>query len=212
MTELEKLQIKTLLWKEWKQVRVFVALAVFIIAAFGGMAVFDEIDFFPSLVSGGMAASVLSILGLGVLSYGLEINEKTVGYLATRPVTHPQIFFVKVCLCLAVAWGMVFVTWMFCLMMTPQDSLLRGGVMFGHGVDYLILRWFLFVPLAYLTVMISVLAIRPIVPSLIVSISAGLVALYLGAIAPIWTLLIACPLLLLAAYLLASNRLHSEGA
>lgn len=96
MTELEKLQLKTLLWKEWKQVRVFVALAVFIIVAFGGMAVFDEIDLIDTLPGGAMMASVLTTLGLGVLAYGLEINEKTVSYLATRPVTHPQVFLVKV--------------------------------------------------------------------------------------------------------------------
>jgi hypothetical protein len=211
MTELEKLQIKTLLWKEWKQVRVFVALAVFIIVAFGMMAVFDEIDLIDTLPGGAVMASVLTTLGLGVLAYGLEINEKTVSYLATRPVTHPQVFLVKVSLCLAVAWSVAFVAWILCWWMGPQVFTLKSA-WFDESVDLFVARWWLYVPLAYLTVMFAVLAIRPIVPSLIVSISAGLGALYLAAVAPVWTLLLACPLLLLAAYLLASNRLHTEGA
>jgi hypothetical protein len=210
MTELEKLQIKTLLWKEWKQVRVFVALAVFIIVAFGGMAVFDEIDLIDTLPGGAVMASVLTTLGLGVLAYGLEINEKTVSYLATRPVTHPQVFLVKVSLCLVVAWGIAFVAWFLCWWMGPQLFTLKSP-WFNEDAVRFIARWWLYVPLAYLTVMVAVLAIRPIVPSLIVSITAGLGAFYLGAVSPIWTLLLVCPLLLVAAYLLASKRLHSEG-
>lgn len=205
MTELEKMQIKTLLWKEWKQVRVFVALAIFILVGFSGIAVLDTIDLKETLSAGALIASVLTTIGLGVLSYGLEINEKTVSYLATRPVGHPQVFWSKVGLSLAVGWGVVLgslIAW----------GMLEPGSFYEHMEDShpFILRSWLFVPSIYLTVLFFILAIRPIVPSLIVAISFGLMAFFGCAATPLWIVIPLCLLMLGACYFLARIRLHSD--
>lgn len=212
MTELERLQMRTLIWKEWRQVRAlfFMAIAIlvgsallpFTVLADPAFSVLQRRDF---VCAGAALASVLTCLGLGVIGYGLEFSDKTAAYLATRPVSHNQIFFIKAgmgliaCLVVALfAWILVFVTADSSLARRPESEIREWFA-----------RWWLVAPTVFLAVQTTVLLIRPLIPALIVATTVGILALYASLAASWWVLLPMWVGLVALSRFLASARLHT---
>ncbi|MCA9428682.1 MAG: hypothetical protein KC994_26625, partial [Candidatus Omnitrophica bacterium] len=147
-------------------------------------------------------AAFLGALGFGVLSYGLEFNDHTDQYLATRPLAHPRTFLVKAGLGLALsaAVGLVasIATLLVARMMNQEWTYIAGEI-----APY----WWLLGPCIYLAVMTAILAIPPIIPSLIAAclIALGMVAVAMkvGAL-PI----LLAPLFLFLSYRLAYRRVY----
>ena len=205
MTEFEWTQLKTLLWKEWRQVRGLFLMVLAILA--GGPlylawveGITQDTDSF--LVGLFQIAAFLGALGFGVLSYGLEFNDHTDQYLATRPLAHPRTFLVKAGLGLALsaAVGLVasIATLLVARMMNQEWTYIAGEI-----APY----WWLLGPCIYLAVMTAILAIPPIIPSLIAAclIALGMVAMSMK----IWALpVLLAPVFLFLSYQLAYRRVY----
>lgn len=205
MTEFEWIQLRTLLWKEWRQVRglFFMILAILVVGplylAWVEGITRDTENFMVMLFQ---IAAFLGALGFGVLSYGLEFNDRTDQYLATRPLAHPRTFLVKVGLGLALSFVVGLVASAAALivarMMNQEWTYIAGEI-----APY----WWVLAPCIYLAVLTAVLAVPPIVPSLI---AACLIALAMVAAATkigVLPLLLA-PLFLFLSYRLAYRRVY----
>ncbi|MCA9413280.1 MAG: hypothetical protein KC944_18850 [Candidatus Omnitrophica bacterium] len=205
MTEFEWTQLRTLLWKEWRQVRGLFFMVLAILA--GGPlylawveGITQDTDSF--LVGLFQIAAFLGALGFGVLSYGLEFNDHTDQYLATRPLAHPRTFLVKTGLGLALsaAVGLVasIATLLVARMMNQEWTYIAGEI-----APY----WWILGPCIYLAVMTAILAIPPIIPSLIAAclIALGMVAMSMK----IWALpVLLAPVFLFLSYQLAYRRVY----
>jgi ABC-type transport system involved in multi-copper enzyme maturation permease subunit len=204
--------MRTLIWKEWRQVRAlfFMAIAIlvgtallpFTVLADPGFSILLRRDF---VCAGAALASVLTCLGLGVIGYGLEFSDRTAAYLATRPVTHNQIFLIKVGMgllaCLVVAffaWVLVAITASTPIAHRPESELREWFA-----------RWWLVAPTVFFAVQTTVLLIRPMVPALIVASTVGILALYASLAASWWILIPLWAVLVAVSRSLASARLHA---
>lgn len=146
-------------------------------------------------------AAFLGALGFGVLSYGLEFNDHTDQYLATRPLAHPRTFLVKVGLGLALSAVVGVVG-------AAATLIVARMVNYPWTAGEIAPFWWLLGPCIYLAVMTAILAIPPIIPSLI---AACLIALAMVAAAVkmgILPLLLA-PVFLYMSYRLAYRRVYS---
>lgn len=206
MTEFEWTQLRTLLWKEWRQVRglFFMVLAILVggplylawVAGIGQASLVILMTFLQfSLLMGA--------IGFGVLSYGLEFNENTDQYLATRPLAHSRTFIVKVGLGLVLSMAISFIANSEVAILAHVSNL---DVNLALEPDPSLPLWLLS-PCIYLAVMTAILAIPPIIPSLI---AACLIALAMVAAAMkvgILPLLLA-PVFLYLSYRLAYRRVY----
>ncbi len=188
MTPFEKQQIRTLVWKEWRQVRAVIGMAggIFVLSLF--MPLWSHMTIQQTFSLGtGMSFLMLSF-GLGVVSYGMELNDHTNAYLITRPVEHWKVFMVKLLWSLVPVWIMAFL----------------------NAIDCISWR-VLFAPAALLSVQFFILLIPPMVPALILSVSAGLLAVWYMKIVPMPLLLVLCCLFLAGSYKLAGRRMRGPG-
>lgn len=205
MTEFEWTQLRTLLWKEWRQVRglFLMVLAILVLGPLflaWSQGITRDTDSFLVVLFQIMA--FLGALGFGVLSYGLEFNDHTDQYLATRPLAHPRTFLVKILLGAGLSAGLgFFATLSTLLVARVADE--QWAYLAGSLAPY----WLVLGPCIYLAVMTAILAIPPIIPSLI---AACLIALAMVAAAMkvgMLPLLLA-PLFLYLSYRLAYRRVY----
>jgi len=211
MTGLAKTQLKTILWKEWRQASDLFYLAVAILVGTAMLPFFAlpgsgfEALFRRDFVCAGAAlATVLTCLGLGVVGYGIEFNDRTAAYLATRPLSHNQVFFTKIGLGLLISMTVAFFAWV--LVTVFADTVRTEGT---HSVlREWFTHWWAVAPSVYLAVQSTVLLVRPMIPSLIAACTIGLLALYVSFHSPVWVLAPAWFLLGWASYLLARDRMH----
>jgi len=206
MTEHEKLQLKTLIWKEWQPLQGFVYITI----AFAGLGWYlsgpvGQHLGHERLIMLAIFTPILTCLGVGVMAYGLEFNDKTSAYLATRPTSHNQVFIVKVLLGLVLCLGVA-------LFSRAYIALLLGnplpGTQAAKWESHLNL-WWLYAPTMFLSVQTVILLVRPIVPAIILSTSVGLAALYLCFNISAWQVVLAWPPLLVLSYFLSRWRLNA---
>jgi hypothetical protein len=206
MTDFEKTQLKTLLWKEWRQINAVAYMGLFVIVIMTLMPWFLERagKMWEGFAFGTLMASLLACFGAGVVSYGMEFNDRTQAYLSTRPVSHRQRFWAKMGVGLAVVWFFNLLalnpfsrTTLFDLFKATEPGL---GVCAGLTT------------LVYLTVQFFILLIPPMVPALIFAISAGMwgisLALVLAEPLSIWAASIVLGFL---TYFLSRWRLRGPG-
>jgi hypothetical protein len=212
MTELERLQMRTLIWKEWRQVRAlfFMAIAILVGTALLPFTLLADPNFSILLrrdfvCAGAALASVLTCLGLGVIGYGLEFSDRTASYLATRPVTHNQVFLVKVGTGLLACLVVAFFAWV--LVVATADTSMAGKP--ESDLRQWFVRWWLVAPTVFLAAQTTVLLIRPMVPALILASTVGILALYASLAASWWMLMPLWVVLVAASRFLASARLHA---
>ena len=197
MTPFEKQQIRTLVWKEWRQVRAVIFMAVGILVLMMLIPMWSPIRVKDSFYMGtGMALLMLSF-GLGVVPYGMELNDHTHAYLITRPVDHWKVFVVKLLWSLVPVWSLALI----------------GGIQLAIGDHPGEMNpWrLIFAPMIFLAVQFFILLIPPMVPALILSVSAGLLAVWYLMIAPALLLPVLCGLFLAGSYILAGRRMRGPG-
>jgi hypothetical protein len=207
MTTFEKTQLKTLLWKEWRQLAPVVYMSGLVIGICVAIPFFvSEAKRGDTLSFGSMFASLLACFGTGVVSYGIEFSDRTNRYLATRPVLFRQVFFVKIALGLLVVWSFAFIAWAAVVLFNTGPIityLFRPTSPFNH--------WWAYGPLVFAAVQFIILLVDPMVPSLILAIAGGLLALFFcPAFSPL-SLIGICLVLLGGSYYLARWRMRGEG-
>lgn len=196
MTPFEKQQIRTLVWKEWRQVRVVIGLAVAIFVILPLMPLWSTIKAKDAFYMSTVIAFLLLSFGLGVVPYGMELNDHTNAYLITRPVEHKKVFWVKFLWSLIPVWSLA----------------LMGAIQMVITGQELMNPWrLIFTPMVFLAVQFFILLIPPMVPALILSISAGLLAVWYLTIAPVSLLVVLCVLLPVGSYVLAGKRMRGQG-
>jgi len=93
-------QMRTLIWKEWMQQRLLLVPAVgliFVPHLAASLLKLSDTHFSKEMISGfALLASALTALGRGILAYGQELNEHTLSYSSTRPVSLRKAFASKV--------------------------------------------------------------------------------------------------------------------
>jgi hypothetical protein len=197
MTPFEKQQIRTLVWKEWRQVRMVVGMAVLILVIMPLMPLWSPIQIQDAFYTGTAIAFLMLSFGLGVVPYGMELNDHTNAYLITRPVDHWKVFMVKLLLSLVPVWILALI----------------GGIQLAIGNHPGEMNpWrLIFAPMIFLAVQFFILLIPPMVPALILSVSAGLLAVWYLMIAPALLLPVLCSLFLAGSYMLAGKRMRGPG-
>ncbi len=197
MTPFEKQQIRTLVWKEWRQVRAVIGMGMGIIILFLLMPVWSPMKLGDAIYMGTVMALLLLSFGLGVVPYGMELNDHTNAYLITRPVEHWKVFVVKLLWSLFPVWILAFLM-VLCFLISGQQI-------------HISLWRMVFAPMVFLSVQFFILLIQPMVPSLILSISAGLLSIWCVRTTPWPLLVVLCGLFVVGSYMLAGNRMRRPG-
>jgi hypothetical protein len=203
MTPFEKQQLQQLIWKEGRQVGGVLGLAVGINVFAASLPLWTEVSWLDALTTGPVCALFIASFGLGVVSYGLELNDHTQAYLTTRPIAHWKVFLIKL------LWTLIPIS----LLALLTGICWEGSSHQGPGSHERPLEfgfWILF-PLVPLSIEFVILLIRPMIPSLIFAISVGIGFLWLLRFNPWWLALLFGCLFLVGNFYMSRYRMRGEG-
>jgi len=154
----EKNKLMTLLWKEWRQIRVLILLPALILLtpALIRSGISTHYSMMPAFtLAAGLLATFLTCYAAGVSSYGMEFSGHTTAYLATRPISPAKVFAVKVSLGLLFCFAAALLSR---LQVAPGEIewTVRRSPLLGVWLN----RWWVIAPTAYLAVLFVTLVVR----------------------------------------------------
>lgn len=191
----------TLVWKEWRQIRVLLLLPVLILlvpvvaGSRGGAYSMPNV----TLIAG-VVATFLTCYAAGVSSYGMEFSGHTTAYLATRPIAPAKVFAIKI------AFGLLLC---FAAALVSRLQMAEGGAeraaKIGAFFAIWVKRWWLIAPTAYLAVLLMTLLIREQLLALILALVATWLAVVMAGTGVVVPSLLSL-MMVAACYVLALRR------
>ncbi len=196
-------QLLTLIWKEWRQIRILILLPALILLTpalirSGIGAYYSMMPAFT--LAAGALATLLTCYAAGVSSYGMEFSGHTTAYLATRPTSPAKVFAIKVALGLLLCFVAALAS-----RLQVADREAERAVLLSPFFAIWLDRWWVIAPTAYLAVLLVTLLVREQLLALILALLTTWLAVVMAGTG-VFIPSLGCLMMVAACYMLALRR------
>ena len=206
MNKINGKQIKTLLWKEYRQIRIIILLPAILLSIPYMIKIYNHTFYIKNLQIGmGMMATFLTCFLAGGICYGMEFWGHTRSYLSTRPVSAITVFLIKIIMGLVLCYGVAIIS-------VSLSSLGELGKMREDlPIDYLNIlnSWWITVPAVFLASLIASMLVPLQFTSIILAFFASIISLQIVELNLPLSILIIMIMVVLA-WVLAVTRMEDN--